>query len=68
MKTVGGDNFPEKPLFFQQKLTTVQTGNSVDFKIYLIDPPIDAFDGDISHFGLFEFLKIPIGGGVTLKV
>ena len=40
------------------------------FKISLIDPPIDAFDGGMSYFGIiWMFKKIPYdGGGVTLKM
>ena len=52
LKTVGGDSFTVILFFFNKtwqhcKLATVST-----FKISLIDPEIDAFDGDISHFGV----------------
>ena len=38
------------------------------FKVSLIDPPIDAFDGGMSDFGIFWiFKKNPVGGGGTLN-
>ena len=38
-------------------------------KISLIDPPIDAYDGDMSYFGIIWILKNPTDGGwgVTLN-
>ena len=43
-----------KPCRFQQKLAMVQTNSGVKFhNIHFNDPPIDAFDGDICHYGVF---------------
>ena len=53
LKTVGGDSFPRKSLLFQQKnLQQCKLATVSIFKISLIDPTIDAFDWDISHFGV----------------
>ena len=38
MKTVEGDSFPRKPLLFQKKLATLQTGKCVDFQNILNRP------------------------------
>ena len=53
MKTVGVDSFPLEPLFFQQKLATLQTRNSANFKNILNRlsmSPIDVFEGGITVF------------------
>ena len=52
LKTVEGDRIPANLHFFiknwqQCKLATVRI-----FKISLIDPPNDAFDGGMSDFGI----------------
>ena len=54
--------------FFYITLLYCQLATVSIFKISLIDPPIDAFDGGMSYFGIIWILKkIPTDGGVTLS-
>ena len=50
LKTVG-DNFPVNLYFFNKNWQQSKVATVSVFKISLIDPPIDVFDGDESHFG-----------------
>ena len=57
-----------KPCRFQQKLAMVQTNSGVKFhNIHFNDPPIDAFDGDICHYGVFWIFLKSYWWGVTLN-
>ena len=51
-KTVGGDSFPVNLYFFNKNWQHFKLATVSIFKISLIDPPIDAFNGDIGHFGV----------------
>ena len=71
MKPVGGDSFPLNLYFFHKNWQQCKLATVLIFKISLIDPPIDAFDGDISNFSdIWIFKKfLPVGGGgITLIV
>ena len=43
--------------FIYQKLATLQTGNSANFQIILIDSAIDAFEGGKAVLGIILIFK-----------
>ena len=50
LKTVGGDSIPVNLYFFNKNWQQCELATVSIFKISLIDPPIDAFDGGMSYF------------------